>query len=351
MQEPIMPLYQKVSYILVSILAAGFLLQWCHNLLMPLTLGFLLALALYPLASWLERKRFPRFLAILVALFSVGIVLGLMAWLLVGQLNNFASEVPLLIHKFELLFKDLQVYIEEKSMIDSSGQIALLQDAATQIFSTATSIMTATISATSSVLLYLTLIPIYTFLILFYRANWKRFLFEMTPDEANPRIEQMMTKIVEVIQNYVGGLSTVICIVAVLNCIGLFILGVKYALFFGFFAAVLTVIPYFGIAIGALFPTLYTFLITNNVWLSIGVLIVFGIVQALEGNFITPYVMSSKVSLNPLVIIFGLLLGGFLWGALGMILSLPLMAIINIVLNEVEELKPFAILMSDKIID
>ena len=345
-----MPLYQKISYILVSILAAGFLLQWCQNLLMPLTLGFLLALALYPLSSWLERKRFPRFLAICVALFSVGIVLGLMAWLLVGQLNNFAGEVPLLIAKFQNLFNDLQIYIEKKSSIDSSGQIAMLQDAAMQIFSTATSLASVAVSATSSILLYLTLIPIYTFLILFYRANWKQFLFEMTPDEVNPQIEQMMTKIVEVIQNYVSGLSIVILIVATLNCIGLLILGVKYALFFGFFAAVLTIIPYFGIAIGALFPTLYTFLITNNVWLAIGVLIVFGIVQALEGNFITPYVMSSKVSLNPLVIIFGLLLGGFLWGALGMILSLPLMAIINIILNEVEELKPFAILMSAKIL-
>ena len=344
MQESIMPLYQKICYILVSILAAGFLLQWCHNLLMPLTLGFLLALALYPLASWLERKRFPRFLAISISLFSVGVFLSLLTWLLVGQLNKFAGEVPLLIAKFQDLFNDLQIYIEEKSAIDSSGQIALLKDATMQIFSTATSLATVAFNATSSILLYLTLIPIYSFLILFYRANWKRFLFALTPDEANPHIEQMMTKIVEVIQNYVSGLSIVIIIVATLNCIGLFILGVKYALFFGFFAAILTIIPYFGIAIGALFPTLYTFLITNNVWLAIGILIVFGIVQALEGNFITPYVMSSKISLNPLVIIFGLLLGGFLWGALGMILSLPLMAIINIVLNEVEELKPFAIL-------
>ncbi|MGB1207499.1 MAG: AI-2E family transporter [Chitinophagales bacterium] len=351
MQQPIMPLYQKTSYVLFSILGAGFLLQWCQNLLMPLTLSFLLALALYPFSSWLERKRFPRFLAILVALFFVGVVLSLMAWLLVGQLNNFASEVPLLITKFENLFNDLQIYIEEKSMIDSSGQITMLQDAAMQIFSTATSLATVAFSATSSVLLYLTLIPIYTFLILFYRGNWKKFLFEMTSDEANPRIEQMMTKIVEVIQSYVGGLSTVIFIVATLNCIGLFLLGIKYAFFFGFFAAVLTVIPYFGIAIGALFPTLYTFLITNNIWLAVGVLVIFGIVQTLEGNFITPYVMSSKVSLNPLVIIFGLLLGGFLWGALGMILSLPLMAIINIVLNEVDELRPFAILMSAKIFD
>ena len=129
MQESIMPLYQKICYILVSILAAGFLLQWCHNLLMPLTLGFLLALALYPLASWLERKRFPRFLAISISLFSVGVFLSLLTWLLVGQLNKFAGEVPLLIAKFQDLFNDLQIYIEEKSAIDSSGQIALLKDA------------------------------------------------------------------------------------------------------------------------------------------------------------------------------------------------------------------------------
>jgi hypothetical protein len=118
-----------------------------------------------------------------------------------------------------------------------------------------------------------------------------------------------------VVQAYITGLLTVIVIVAVLNAVGLLILGVRYAIFFAVFASVLAVIPYIGILVGAALPALMTLVETGSP-LKAGLVIgVFVFVQFLEGNFITPTITGSKVSINPMAAIIALILGrsDFCW--------------------------------------
>ncbi len=142
---------------------------------------------------------------------------------------------------------------------------------------------------------------------------------------------------------------SVIGILAILNTTGLFIIGLEHAIFFGVFASLLAVIPYIGIIIGSLPPLLYAFLLTDSLLNPLLVIAVFSIVQFLEGNFITPRIVGSKVSINPFVALIALIIGGQLWGIAGMILFVPLIGILRVIFEEIEELRPYGYLLGNTI--
>ncbi|MBC7919965.1 MAG: AI-2E family transporter, partial [Ferruginibacter sp.] len=119
------------------------------------------------------------------------------------------------------------------------------------------------------------------------------------------------------------------------------------AFFFGALGALLTIIPYVGIVVGALLPILMALVTKDSAWYAAGVAGIFFLVQMLEGNFITPNVVGSKVSINPLAAIVGLVLGGMLWGAAGMILAMPFLAVLKVVFDSVEALEPYGYLLGD----
>jgi predicted PurR-regulated permease PerM len=128
---------------------------------------------------------------------------------------------------------------------------------------------------------------------------------------------------------------------------GLMIMGVPYAVFFGIFASVLTIIPYIGILIGAALPALFTLVQTGSLVQALIVVGIFAFVQFLEGNFITPNITGSKVSINPFAAVVALIVGGEIWGAAGMILSIPIIAILKVLFDATESLEPFGFLLGD----
>src|SRR5690606_41918749 len=137
----------------------------------------------------------------------------------------------------------------------------------------------------------------------------------------------------DVVQSYLMGLILVMGIVAILNTVGLYILGVQYAWFFGTLASLLMLLPYIGIAIGSILPAIFALATKDSAWYALGVIAWFQVVQFLEGNFITPNIVGSKVSINPLMAIISIFLGGMLFGIAGLILALPLPATIKVILD------------------
>jgi len=136
-------------------------------------------------------------------------------------------------------------------------------------------------------------------------------------------------------------------IVGVLNTTGLMILGIEHAMFFGALAAVLTIIPYIGVFIGSLLPILFALVTKDSLWYPVGVALIFWIVQFLEGNFITPNVVGGRVSINPFAAILALFFGGMIWGAIGMILSIPVLAITKVIFDTVPPLNPYGFLLGN----
>ena len=189
--------------------------------------------------------------------------------------------------------------------------------------------------------------PLYIFFFLLYRDFFRSFFYKVFGHTRRTKVDAVFQRIYTVVKDYLAGLVLVICIVGTLNTVGLLILGVDYAVFFGFFGAVLILIPYFGIAIGSILPALFSLVTQDNPLVALGVIGVFLFVQVLEGNFITPYIVGSKVSINPLAAIIVLILWGQLWGVTGLILALPMTAIIKVIFDSVEPLKPYGFLLGE----
>jgi len=123
-------------------------------------------------------------------------------------------------------------------------------------------------------------------------------------------------------------------------------IGIDFPFLFGYLAAVLTIIPYIGTTIGGMLPTFYALVTYDSLWMPISVIALYLTIQTIEGNILTPKIVGNKVSLNPLFALISLLVGGLLWGIAGMILFIPIMAIVKVIFDHIESLQPYGILLS-----
>ncbi|MDX5421875.1 MAG: AI-2E family transporter [Hymenobacteraceae bacterium] len=341
------PKYFKFVVIILGIILLIWLMQAFKSVLVPLAFALLFALLLLPLARDLEKYHLPRPLAILICIVLVVVVLGSIVYFLSMQLISLTSELDTIGKNIGNLVDRVQAHITNKLGIEPTNRSELIRNAIGSLQSITTNFLGSTISMTTGAIAALTIVPIFVFCFLYYRDHLEQFLFKFVAKDRRSGMVQTVVTIQHVVQNYISGLMIVIFIVALLNSAGLMLLGVKYAIFFGVFASILTVIPYIGILIGATIPALFTLATTGHLFDAVLVIGVFVFVQFLEGNFITPFVVGSKVSINPFAAIVALLIGGEIWGAAGMILSIPFIAMLKVVFDAYPPLSPFGFLLAD----
>jgi len=194
----------------------------------------------------------------------------------------------------------------------------------------------------------LILMPIYTFLLLFYKDHIRKFLFVVFKQEYTPGVQNVISKTKLMIRSYMVGLLIEMGIVAAGNSIGLMLLGVKYAIFFGVLAAVLNLIPYIGMFTATLFTVLVTLTTTDNTGDIVWIVVIFYSIHIVDVNFLMPKIVASRLRINALISILGVVIGGTLTGVSGLFLSIPAIAFFKIVCDEVDELKPWGMLMGDE---
>jgi predicted PurR-regulated permease PerM len=311
-----------------------------RDIVIPLAFAVFLALVMLPIVKKIERRTGTT-LAVTIVVVGGMIVFGLLGWLLVEQLLNLVNDLPNLQERANKFLDDIKGLMWTELNIGTAQRNQMVQD-----FLKGVSVyLGALLVTTSNTLATVVQIPIYMFLLLIYRDKFKMFIMSLFPQND----EEMIWKkdIENVTQGYISGLMLVTLIVAALNTIGLLFLGIKHAIFFGVFSGILTIIPYVGIFIGALLPTLMALITKDSAWYAVGVIVVFFVVQFLEGNFITPRITGSKVSINALAAIMALLLGGKILGIAGMILAVPAIGVLKIFLAYSHRLKPFVILLGD----
>ncbi|GAB3533346.1 AI-2E family transporter [Pontibacter brevis] len=342
-----LPKYFKFTVILLALALLILGLQTFKPILMPLAFALLFSLLLLPINRDMERWGIPRPLAILLSIILVMVVLGLVIWFLSMQLVSLTSELDTVGQNLEALLANVQEFLYTHFEIPPSNRNQIIRNAIGSIQDISTTFLGSTISVTTGVLTLLTIIPIFVFCLLYYRDHLEQFIFKFTTKDHQSDFTRAMSNIQHVVQSYISGLMIVIVVVALLNSAGLLILGVKYAIFFGVFASILTIIPYIGIMIGASLPALFILATTGNFFNAVVVVLIFMFVQFLEGNFITPFVVGSKVSINPFAAIVALLVGGEIWGAAGMIISIPVIAMLKVIFDAYAPLRPFGYLLAD----
>jgi putative heme transporter len=319
---------------IVALIITGLVL--ISNIVIPLAFAALFAVVLNPPVAQLEKKT-GRILAIVIVLLGAFILIGLIMWFIINQLTSLVASLPGLEEQFTTFITQASNSLNQLLDISTEEQMQMLKDGLANL-----STYTGELLMSTSYLAYFFLqVPIYIFLFLLYREKFKEFFLAFTSST-----ELTWRKEIEgVIRGYISGLTIVVLIAGALNSIGLLLLGIEHAIFFGFLSGALTMIPYVGITIGATLPALLALVTKDSIWYAVGVVGIHAVVQFLEGNFITPKITGSKISINALAAILALLIGGKILGIAGMILAVPCIGILKILISYSESLKPFVILL------
>ena len=343
------PYYIKLASILVALIAGVYILYTLSETIIPLAFSVLLAILLHPVCAWLELRKVPRIGAILLSILVLVIVLAGLIFIVTLQMGSFGEELPRITEKAELLLDETLTMGERYLNLSRNQQVTEAKKYLINTLSEGKTFFLNTLVTTTGAISTFILLPLYIFFFLLYRDFFRRFVHKAFKSVPDAHLNMLLKKIYEVIRSYLSGLFLVILIVGVLNSIGLLILGIPHAIFFGFLAGFLILIPYIGILIGSILPALLSIVTMDSPWYAVGVIGIMSFVQFLEGNFITPNIVGSKVSVNPLAAIVALFLGGQLWGLSGLILALPFTAILKVILDAIPSMEPFGFLLGEPV--
>lgn len=268
-------------------------------------------------------------------------------YFLSSQIAGFMQDIPSIKQHLNDHFISIQNWVREKFHVSFQEQNEYLNEQADKLKETGTGYISHTFFSITEAVMLLILMPIYTFLLLFYKDHIRNFLFAVFKQQHASRIKNVLSQTKLMIRSYMAGLLIEMAIVATANSAGLLLIGIKYAIFFGVFAAVLNLIPYIGIFTATLFTVLVSLTTTDNTGNIVWIVIIFYSVHIVDVNFLMPRIVASRLRINALISILGVVIGGALTGISGLFLSIPVIAFIKIVCDEVEELKPWGILMGD----
>jgi len=344
------PFWYKSSITLLGLVLIVIVMSYGKFIFIPLAFAAFLAMLLNPIVSWLEKKKLGRVLSIMVTLLLVIVsFLGIVS-IISAQFVQFSDRIPEVTDRLKTVTTQGIDYLEGTLGVTEEQRTDYLEKGITNLIDQSGEYIKSIVSATTSAFTLLSLVPIFVFFMLYYKRMYRVFfkkLFERRGDHA--QIDDVLGNVQIVTQNYLVGMLTVMGILAILNTLGLLLIGLEHAIFFGVFASLLAVIPYIGIIIGAIPPLLFAFLLGDSLLTPLLVIAVFSVVQFLEGNFITPRIVGSKVSVNPFMALLALIIGGEIWGISGMILFVPLIGILRVLFEEIDSLKPYGYLLGNRI--
>jgi len=339
------PLYVKAPLVLLGLSLVVFTLHIASEIIFPLFFAAIFAIMLHPVEQWLIRHRVPSLLAIaLTVVLGVTALLGLFYFIYL-EASQLSSQMPLFKTKFAQTTTQVHEWLQSQFGLSDQK----LQGWVSEAGNRASSLLGGTLSAVSGLLVVATLIPVYIFLLFLYQRRLVNFLTQVfSGHQHDSGVAEMLRESKATIQSYMVGLLIEASIVAALNTVGLLVIGVPYALLLGVLGALLNFIPYIGGLIAIALPMLMAFVAQPGYGHALAVLGVYMLIQFIDNHFLIPRIVASKVKVNALVAIVGVLVGNAIGGVAGMFLALPVIAILKIVFDKIPPLRPWGMLLGDE---
>jgi predicted PurR-regulated permease PerM len=259
----------------------------------------------------------------------------------------FSESWPALVTKFTLLFNQTVTWLSGYLDINPRKVHDWFTSAKNDIMSTSSVVIGHTIMNIGVGIMVALLIPVYIFLILFYKPLLIDFIHQLFGENNKSQVSEVITQTKTLIQRYLVGLIIEAVIVAVLEIAALVFLGIDYAILLGVLGALLNVIPYLGGLVAVALPMMVALATKESGWYAIYILVIYYVIQLIDNNYIVPKIVASKVRINALFSIIVVLAGNALWGIPGMFLSIPLLAIVKLIFDHIDSLKPWGFLLGD----
>jgi len=322
------------------------LLYFGRPLLVPMSFGLLIAIICYPMCRWMERKGWTRMLSVGVSISMVALIFISLIIMLGYEVTVLAEHKPEIISKLNSTVPEVRQWLDETLGVRMQTQGDILDNITNSFSDNGTSLLNGVLSATTTLVLSLILIPLFAILFLLHRNTFVRFFETVAGENYRDRLTAILHESITSYFQFVKGTFFVYCIVGALNSAGLLLLGIQHAILFGMIAAFMTIIPYIGIIISASLPVAIALITKDSWWYAAGVIAVFTFVQYLEANVIYPRVVGQQLNVSTWAILVTIISGTILWGLSGMILFVPFVGILKIFSDHIPELKALNILLS-----
>jgi predicted PurR-regulated permease PerM len=335
------PFYIKATVTLIGLYYLVSILNLLSGILVPFAFAILFAILLNPLYNRLLRLKLPRPLAVLLTLLvGIGFTV-LIGYLLSSQVAQFGKSFPVLKERFGQMTDSLENWISVQFGVSIQKQILFVKNAINSSQAAIGSII-GTVFGTLSLML---IIPIYIFMLLLYKNLILNFVYEVFREEHSKRVSEVLAQTKSAIQSYIVGLLIEMIIVSSLNSLALFIIGVKYAILLGVIGGIINILPYIGGFVAILLPVLIATVTKDGYSAQVEVIVSYLLIQFVDSNIIFPRFVSVKVQINALISLLAVFLGNMMWGVAGMFLMLPIVAVLKIIFDRIEELKPWGKLL------
>ena len=343
----IVPLYLKTVLIIIGLFAVFAILYIAQNIIVPLVFATIIAIVLHPLVNLLIRTKINRVVAIVITLLITFLILFGFGALFFSQASRFGESWPILVDKITVFIN--QTIADAAIFYDVNPQKIhdWITTAKDELLTMGSAAIGQTLVIIGNGLVIFLLLPVYIFLILFYHPLLLEFIHKLFGETNKNKVTKLVTQIKNVIQSYLIGLIIEFIIMAILEITTLLILGIEYALILGVMGALLNIIPYIGGLVAVAMPILVALVTKTSPSFALYILAAYYVIQLIDNNYIVPKIVASKVKINALFSIIVVLAGNALWGIPGMFLSIPLLAIVKVICDNIESLKPWGFLLGD----
>jgi len=343
-----MPVTVKRSIELLGLVLIGYIITIGKGIIMPIAMAFFISIMLLPIYQFFIRKRFPEGLAIFVSILFLIIFVGLITWFFSSQVTSLVRDFPQIKKNVTAHLNSLSAWINSKTDFSTKEQLDLISEQSNKLLNYAGNILTGAAGSVSSTIVFLALLPIYIYLLLFYKNVLLRFIFLWFPEDNHEKVREALLETKTIIKSYLIGLLIQISYMTILLGGILLIIGIKHALLIAVIFALLNLIPYVGALIGNVIGVLLTLTSSDELWPIFAVLGTIAFVQFLDNNILMPRIVGSKVKINALGTIVGVFVGGSLAGVSGMFLSLPIIAVLKIIFDRSTIFKHWGVLLGDE---
>ena len=322
-------LYTEISYIFTPINTI------VNSIITPIIVAYVFYYMLNPLVNFFSKKisRFSAsLLAILVGIITVLIVIIGVVPIIVEQTQNLITALPRYIEIVKGYLEEysdnayVQVVVE---YVNTNLNVSKISE---RLISIATSIAQGVVSSISSTASVLVTMPFVLFFLLKDASQFNKFVISLLPKKFEKSVAETIDEIDDKVGSYIQGQMLVSLCIGVMLFIGYNVIGLHYAFSLATIAAFLSIVPYLGPAI-AITPAMLVAASTS--WVMVGkMLVVWGIVQFLEGNIISPNIMGRSMNMHPLTVIFVILIGVNISGVVGAILGIPVYSILKVLISK-----------------
>jgi predicted PurR-regulated permease PerM len=346
---PIIPFYTKFAQISVSVISVFFVLYIGQEIILPLIYATIIAILLNPLVNLLVRHKINRIVAIAITVLAAAIVTGGLLYFLSEQITLFRETYPKLKEKFDDTGSHLMAWCSQTFNIKPVKINTWIKTSQNEAFHGMGGMLGQTLSTINTVLIVTFLLPVYLFMILFYKSLLLEFIRRIFNSAYHTTVFEVLTNSKVIIQSYLMGLLVEAAIIAILNSVGLLLLGIDYAIILGITGALLNVIPYIGGIIAIALPMVIAFVTKDSSSYVLFVFLVYIFIQFIDNHYIIPNIVASRVKLNALISLVVVFIGAALWGIPGMFLSIPLTAIVKVICDHIQSLKAWGFLLGNSI--